>query len=99
MRTLIFISLVVLVSCAQSERRFIKRDVNNVTPGGVVTHTGVLEPYPVSMMPKDIIDAFHKACPDVKEVSSSVELGGKDGNEFIAWVFRWLEPDGKLREC
>ncbi|MES1180321.1 MAG: hypothetical protein ABUL66_00500 [Verrucomicrobiota bacterium] len=46
---------------------------------------------------KDVMGAFHKACPDAKLVSVGRELGGRDGRQFIFWVFRF-EQDGKLRE-
>ena len=51
----------------------------------------------ISDVPTDIVDAFHRACPDARLVSVSRELGGKDGRQFIFWVFRF-EQDGKLRE-
>ncbi len=43
------------------------------------------------------MDSFYKACPDARIVSVSRELGGKNGTQFIFWVFRF-EQDGKLRE-
>jgi len=43
------------------------------------------------------MDAFHRACPHAKLVSVSKEFGGKDGRQFIFWIFQF-EQDGKLRE-